>query len=119
MVRMPLNSLPLLLCIASFTPQHHEHFHSRYALTPPDPTPACGGIDVDAAAAPGEFALMNYRTTHGFKPPFLVITTVEPDMNSDHKVRRLHDTHAMLLASCAAMRCRWQWARVSLLRGAW
>eukprot|EP00798_Chlamydomonas_sp_ICE-L_P015170 gene15170-21242_t len=27
----------------------------------------------------GEFALMNYRTTHGFTPPFRVYMTVEPD----------------------------------------
>ena len=33
----------------------------------------------------GEFALMNYRTTHGFKPPFRVHATVEPDTMSDSK----------------------------------
>ncbi|PNW87410.1 hypothetical protein CHLRE_02g146600v5 [Chlamydomonas reinhardtii] len=33
----------------------------------------------------GEFALMNYRTTHGFKPPFRLHATVEPDPNSEYK----------------------------------
>lgn len=33
----------------------------------------------------GEFALMNYRTSHGFKPPFRLHTTVEADPNSSHK----------------------------------
>ena len=27
----------------------------------------------------GEFALINYRTTHGFKPPFRLHTTIEAD----------------------------------------
>jgi hypothetical protein len=27
----------------------------------------------------GEFALINYRTSSGFKPPFRLMTTVEPD----------------------------------------
>lgn len=33
----------------------------------------------------GEFALMNYRTRHGFKPPFRLYTQVEADPHSDHK----------------------------------
>lgn len=28
----------------------------------------------------GEFALMNYRTSHGIKPPFRLSVTLEPDM---------------------------------------
>lgn len=33
----------------------------------------------------GEFALLNYRTTHGLRPPFRLHVTVEPDPTSDHK----------------------------------
>jgi hypothetical protein len=33
----------------------------------------------------GEFALINYRTTHGFKPPFRLHTTVEPDPVTNNK----------------------------------
>ncbi|GFR48289.1 hypothetical protein Agub_g10061, partial [Astrephomene gubernaculifera] len=33
----------------------------------------------------GEFALMNYRTSHGFKPPFRLQASVERDPNSDVK----------------------------------
>ncbi|MEW5310417.1 MAG: hypothetical protein WDW38_002216 [Sanguina aurantia] len=33
----------------------------------------------------GEFALMNYRTSHGFKPPFRVTTSLEADPASDFK----------------------------------
>lgn len=34
----------------------------------------------------GEFAVMNYRSTYPFKPPFRVVTTVEEDPNSGLKV---------------------------------
>jgi hypothetical protein len=33
----------------------------------------------------GEFALINYRTTRGFKPPFRLHTTIEPDPMTDSK----------------------------------
>ncbi|KAG2499617.1 hypothetical protein HYH03_002556 [Edaphochlamys debaryana] len=33
----------------------------------------------------GEFALMNYRTTHGFKPPFRLHVSVDADPNSEYK----------------------------------
>lgn len=33
----------------------------------------------------GEFALINFRTTRGFKPPFRLHTTVEPDPMTDSK----------------------------------
>ena len=33
----------------------------------------------------GEFALINYRTTHGFKPPFRLQTIIEPDPVSETK----------------------------------
>ena len=33
----------------------------------------------------GEFALLNYRTTHGLRPPFRLHVSVDPDPASDHK----------------------------------
>ncbi len=33
----------------------------------------------------GEFALINYRTSSGFKPPFRLLTTVEPDPQMANK----------------------------------
>lgn len=33
----------------------------------------------------GEFALINYRTTRGFRPPFRLHTTMEADPISDNK----------------------------------
>ncbi|GLC41360.1 hypothetical protein PLESTB_001020500 [Pleodorina starrii] len=33
----------------------------------------------------GEFALMNYRTSHGLKPPFRLHTSVEADPHSEYK----------------------------------
>ncbi|KAI8470762.1 MAG: Mu homology domain-containing protein [Monoraphidium minutum] len=33
----------------------------------------------------GEFALLNYRTTHGLRPPFRLHVSVDPDPSSDHK----------------------------------
>lgn len=35
----------------------------------------------------GEFALANYRTSHGLRPPFRLSIITEPDMTSDMKVR--------------------------------
>ena len=35
----------------------------------------------------GEFAVMNYRSTHPFKPPFRVTCTVEDDPHSAFKAR--------------------------------
>ena len=37
----------------------------------------------------GEFAVMNYRSTHPFKPPFRVTCTVEDDPHSAFKARPL------------------------------
>jgi hypothetical protein len=34
----------------------------------------------------GEFALANYRTSHGIRPPFRLSVGTEPDAASDHKV---------------------------------
>lgn len=34
----------------------------------------------------GEFALANYRTSHGIRPPFRLSVGTEPDEASDHKV---------------------------------
>ena len=43
-------------------------------------------IDINPQVPPdGEFALINYRTTHGFKPPFRLQTTVEADPITDTK----------------------------------
>ncbi len=36
----------------------------------------------------GEFAVMNYRSTYPFKPPFRVQTTIEDDPNTALKVSR-------------------------------
>ncbi|GIL81260.1 hypothetical protein Vretimale_1180 [Volvox reticuliferus] len=33
----------------------------------------------------GEFALMNYRTTHGFRPPFRLHASMDADPNSEYK----------------------------------
>jgi hypothetical protein len=33
----------------------------------------------------GEFALLNYRTTHGILPPFRLAVNVDPDPSSDTK----------------------------------
>jgi len=38
----------------------------------------------------GEFALCNYRTSHGIRPPFRLSVGTEPDAASDHKVRQTH-----------------------------
>jgi hypothetical protein len=35
----------------------------------------------------GEFALANYRTSHGIRPPFRLSVGTEPDAASDHKVK--------------------------------
>jgi AP-4 complex subunit mu-1 len=34
----------------------------------------------------GEFALVNYRTSHGIRPPFRLTIHTEADAASDHKV---------------------------------
>lgn len=35
----------------------------------------------------GEFALANYRTSHGIRPPFRLSIGTEPDAASEYKVR--------------------------------
>lgn len=44
----------------------------------------------------GEFAVMNYRSTYPFKPPFRVQTTIEDDANTALKVS--HAPPEILLA---------------------
>ena len=57
----------------------------------------------------GEFAVMNYRSTYPFKPPFRVQTVVEDDANTALKVSllicRLRSLHPSMRRGMAAKRC--------------
>jgi hypothetical protein len=50
----------------------------------------------------GEFALANYRTSHGIRPPFRLSVGTEPDAASDHKVIKVI-TQDSLLADCSVL----------------
>jgi hypothetical protein len=65
----------------------------------------------------GEFALINYRTSSGFKPPFRLMTTVEPDPQVNTKaVLTLRLWWVKPPASCLSVECAASsWAATELL----